>query len=342
MSIVKVGINGFGRIGKMILRLSLPRNDVKIVGINDPFIDANQMAYLLKFDSVHGRFDGSVDVCDGDLIVNGNRISVFSQRYPSNVKWNSCGAKYIAETSGFFTANDDVKLHIKYGGARKVVVASAGENLPIFIPGINLEKYEKKYKAVSMASAEMNCIAPLIKILSENFGIEEAMSTTINSATSFNSAVDSTNKFDLRKNRSILGNIIPVKTNINKEIESVFPDLKGRLITKEIIVPTSDVGLLDFSVKLKTDTCIDEVRYRIKEASETYMKSILGYTEEEIVSSDIISDKRCCIFDAKASVAVNGSYMKLFAWFDNEVAYSDKVLDLIVHMNNLDRRINKK
>lgn len=341
MSIVKVGINGFGRIGKMILRLSLLRSDVKIVGINDPFIDVNQMAYLLKYDSVHGKFDGSIEVCDGDLVVNGNKISVFSQRYPSNIDWKSCGAKYIAETSGIFTANEDVKLHIKYGGARKVIVTSAGENLPVFIPGINLDKYEKKYKAVSMASSEMNCLAPLIKVLDENFGIEEAISTTIDSVTSITSAVDATNKFDLRKNRGILGNIIPTKNNISREIESVFPDFKGRIINKAIFVPTSDVGLLDLNVKLKTDTSIDEVRYKVKEASETYMKSVLGYTEDDVVSSDIISDKRCCIFDAKASVALNGSFMKLFAWFDNEVAYSDKVLDLIVYMNSLDRRINK-
>lgn len=337
MAKVKIGINGFGRIGRLVFRACCDRTDVKVVAINDPFIDLEYMAYMLKYDSVHGQFAGDIKIEDGKLVVNGNAITVFAEKDPANINWKSAGAKYIAEATGIFTTTESAKVHIKKGGAKKVVITAPSNDAPMFVCGVNLDKYDKKMKVVSNASCTTNCLAPLAKVINDKFGIVEGLMTTVHATTATQKTVDGPSKKDWRGGRAAGGNIIPSSTGAAKAVGKVIPELKGKLTGMAFRVPTLDVSVVDLTVRLEKETTYDEVKAAIKEASETYMNGIMGYTEDAVVSTDFVSDPRTSIFDAKAGIALNGNFMKLVSWYDNEWGYSTKVIDLIVHMAKVDR-----
>ncbi|MBR1748148.1 MAG: type I glyceraldehyde-3-phosphate dehydrogenase [Clostridia bacterium] len=338
MAKVKIGINGFGRIGRLVLRACCERTDVKVVGINDPFIDVNYMKYMLQYDSVHGKFNGTIDVVDGKLVVNGNEITIFAEKDPANINWKSCGAKYIAEATGVFTTTEAAKVHIKKGGAKKVVITAPSKDAPMFVCGVNLDQYDRKMKVVSNASCTTNCLAPLAKVIHENFGIVEGLMTTVHATTATQKTVDGPSKKDWRGGRGAGNNIIPSSTGAAKAVGKVIPELNGKLTGMSFRVPTADVSVVDLTVRLEKSATYDEVKAAVKEASETYMNGILGYTEDAVVSTDFIDEKRTSVFDASAGIALNGNFMKLVAWYDNEWGYSNKVVDLIVHMAKVDKR----
>ena len=338
MGKVKIGINGFGRIGRLVFRACCARTDVKVVGINDPFIDVDYMAYMLKYDSTHGKFDGDIQVVDGKLVVNGNPITIFAERDPANINWKSCGAKYIAEATGVFTTVDAAKVHIKNGGAKKVVITAPSKDAPMFVCGVNLDKYERKMKVVSNASCTTNCLAPMAKVLNDNFGIVEGLMTTVHATTATQKTVDGPSKKDWRGGRGAGANIIPSSTGAAKAVGKVIPELNGKLTGMAFRVPTPDVSVVDLTVRLEQETTYDEVKRVMKEASETYLKGILGYTEDAVVSTDFVSDPRTSIFDATAGIALSGNFMKLVSWYDNEWGYSNKVVDLIVYMSKVDKQ----
>lgn len=337
MAKVKIGINGFGRIGRLVFRACCDRKDVIVVGINDPFIDLDYMAYMLKYDSVHGQFKGDIKIEDGKLVVNGNPVTVFAEKDPANINWKSCGAKYIAEATGVFTTTDAAKVHIKKGGAKKVVITAPSKDAPMFVCGVNLDKYDKKMKVVSNASCTTNCLAPLAKVINDKFGIVEGLMTTVHATTATQKTVDGPSKKDWRGGRSASANIIPSSTGAAKAVGKVIPELNGKLTGMSFRVPTVDVSVVDLTCRLEKEATYEEVKTAVKEASETTMKGILGYTEEAVVSTDFITDSRTSIFDAGAGIALNGNFMKLVSWYDNEWGYSCKVVDLIVHMANVDR-----
>ena len=338
MAKVKIGINGFGRIGRLVFRACCERNDVKVVGINDPFIDVNYMKYMLQYDSVHGQFDGTIEVADGKLIVNGNEVTVFAEKDPANINWKSCGAKYIAEATGVFTTTELAKVHIKKGGAKKVVITAPSKDAPMFVCGVNLDAYDRKMKVVSNASCTTNCLAPLAKVINDKFGIVEGLMTTVHATTATQKTVDGPSKKDWRGGRGAGCNIIPSSTGAAKAVGKVIPELNGKLTGMAFRVPTPDVSVVDLTVRLAKEATYDEVKAAVKEASETYMKGILGYTEDAVVSTDFVHEKRTSVFDASAGIALNGNFMKLVSWYDNEWGYSNKVVDLIVHMAKVDKQ----
>lgn len=338
MGKVKIGINGFGRIGRLVFRACCERNDVKVVGINDPFIDVEYMKYMLQYDSVHGQFDGTIEVADGKLIVNGNEITVFAEKDPANINWKSCGAKYIAEATGVFTTTELARVHIRKGGAKKVVITAPSKDAPMFVCGVNLDKYDRKMKVVSNASCTTNCLAPLAKVINDNFGIVEGLMTTVHATTATQKTVDGPSKKDWRGGRGAGCNIIPSSTGAAKAVGKVIPELNGKLTGMAFRVPTPDVSVVDLTVRLAKEATYDEVKAAIKEASETTMKGILGYTEDAVVSTDFVHEKRTSVFDASAGIALNGNFMKLVSWYDNEWGYSNKVVDLIVHMAKVDKQ----
>ena len=338
MGKVKIGINGFGRIGRLVFRACCARTDVKVVGINDPFIDVDYMAYMLKYDSTHGKFDGDIQVVDGKLVVNGNPITIFAERDPANINWKSCGAKYIAEATGVFTTVEAAKVHIKNGGAKKVVITAPSKDAPMFVCGVNLDKYERKMKVVSNASCTTNCLAPMAKVLNDNFGIVEGLMTTVHATTATQKTVDGPSKKDWRGGRGAGANIIPSSTGAAKAVGKVIPELNGKLTGMAFRVPTPDVSVVDLTVRLGQETTYDEVKRVMKEASETYLRGSLGYTEDAVVSTDFVSDPRTSIFDATAGIALSGNFMKLVSWYDNEWGYSNKVVDLIVYMSKVDKQ----
>ena len=336
MARVKIGINGFGRIGRLVFRACCDRKDVKVVGINDPLIDLDYMKFMLQYDTVHGKFNGTVEVANGKLIVNGNEIAVFAEKDPANIDWKSCGAKYIAEATGVFTTVDKAKAHFK-GGAKKVVITAPSKDAPMFVMGVNENTYDKKMKIVSNASCTTNCLAPLAKVINDKFGIVEGLMTTVHATTATQKTVDGPSMKDWRGGRAASGNIIPSSTGAAKAVGKVIPELNGKLTGMAFRVPTLDVSVVDLTVRLEKTTSYEEVKAAVKEASETYMKGILGYTEDDVVSSDFIHDSRTSIFDAKAGIELNGNFMKLVSWYDNEWGYSNKVVDLIAHMAKVDR-----
>ena len=338
MAKVKIGINGFGRIGRLVFRACCERNDVKVVGINDPFIDLDYMAYMLKYDSVHGPFTGTIEVADGKLIVNGNPITVFAEKDPKNINWKSCGAKYIAEATGVFTGMEAAKDHIKYGGAKKVVITAPSKDAPMFVCGVNLDKYDKKMKVVSNASCTTNCLAPLAKVIHENFGIVEGLMTTVHATTATQKTVDGPSKKDWRGGRAAAGNIIPSSTGAAKAVGKVIPELNGKLTGMSMRIPTLDVSVVDLTVRLEKAATYDEVKAAVKAASEGELKGILGYTEDAVVSTDFVNETRTSVFDASAGIALNSNFMKLISWYDNEWGYSNKVVDLIVYMSKVDKQ----
>lgn len=331
MEKVKIGINGFGRIGKLILRAALKRSDVEVVAINDPFLTPENAKYMLQYDTIHGKFDCKCEYEDNALIVNGKRIAYFMEKDPINIKWGEVKADYIAEASGVFTKYDDAKKHL-LGGAKKVVVTAPGKNMPMFVMGVNEEKYEKTMDIVSNASCTTNCLAPLAKVIHEAFTIKEGLMTTVHSATASQLVVDGPSKKDMRAGRAASYNIIPASTGAAKAVGEVLPELNGILTGMSFRVPTLNVSVVDLTVTLEKPTTYEEIKKVIKEKSEKELKGILGYTEEAAVSSDFIGDPHTCIFDAEAGIMLNDHFVKLIAWYDNEWGYSNKVLDLMLHM----------
>jgi|SRR5690554_2519278 len=332
---VKVGINGFGRIGRLVFRAAMDNPQVEIVGINDPFIDLEYMTYMLKYDSIHGQFQGSVAVEGDKLVVNGKQISVFAFKNPAEIPWNSCGAEYIVESTGVFKEIEKASAHFK-GGAKKVVVSAPSKDAPMFVMGVNEDKYSKDMRVVSNASCTTNCLAPLAKVINDNFGIVEGLMTTVHSTTATQKTVDGPSQKDWRGGRAAANNIIPSSTGAAKAVGKVIPELNGKLTGMAFRVPTLDVSVVDLTCRLEKSATYEEIKAAVKKASENEMKGILGYTEEDLVSSDFIHDPRTSIFDAKAGIALNDNFVKLVSWYDNEWGYSNKVVDLICHMAKVD------
>ncbi len=330
MSKIKVGINGFGRIGRLVLRASLKRDDMQVVAIND-LIDVEYMAYMLKYDTVHGRFDGTIEVKDGKLIVNGNTIRVTSEKVPANLRWNEVGAEYIVESTGLFLTKETAQQHIDAGAKKVVMSAPSKDDTPMFVMGVNHNNY-KGESIVSNASCTTNCLAPLTKVIHDNFGLLEGLMTTVHSTTATQKTVDGPSAKDWRGGRAAAGNIIPSSTGAAKAVTKVIPELKGKLTGMSFRVPTLNVSVVDLTCRLEKAATYEEIKAAMKKASENELKGILGYTEEAVVSSDFIGDSRTSIFDAEAGIMLNPTFVKLVAWYDNEWGYSNKVLDLIAHI----------
>ncbi|AUG58314.1 MAG TPA: type I glyceraldehyde-3-phosphate dehydrogenase [Ruminiclostridium sp.] len=334
---VKVGINGFGRIGRLVFRASIDNPDVEVVGINDPFIDLEYMKYMLKYDTVHGQFKGEISSKDGKLVVNGKEISVYACMEPSEIPWKECGAEYIVESTGVFTTTEKASAHIS-AGAKKVVISAPSKDAPMFVMGVNHDKYTKDMDVVSNASCTTNCLAPLAKVIHDNFGIVEGLMTTVHATTATQKTVDGPSKKDWRGGRAAAGNIIPSSTGAAKAVGKVIPELNGKLTGMAFRVPTLDVSVVDLTCRLEKPTSYEEIKAAIKKASENELKGILGYTEDDVVSSDFIGEARTSVFDAKAGIALNDNFVKLVAWYDNEWGYSNKVIDLICHMASVDSK----
>ncbi|HHU48638.1 MAG: type I glyceraldehyde-3-phosphate dehydrogenase [Caldicoprobacterales bacterium] len=332
---IKIGINGFGRIGRLVFRASLDNPNVKVVGINDPFIDLDYMVYMLRYDSVHGQFKGDAKAENGKLVVNGNEINVYASMNPEEIPWNECGAEYIVESTGVFTTTEKASAHFK-GGAKKVVISAPSKDTPMFVMGVNQDKYTKDMNVVSNASCTTNCLAPLAKVLHENFGIVEGLMTTVHATTATQKTVDGPSKKDWRGGRAAAANIIPSSTGAAKAVGKVIPELNGKLTGMAFRVPTINVSVVDLTCRLEKAASYDEIKAAMKKASENELKGIMGYTEDAVVSTDFISDSRTCIFDAGAGISLNPNFVKLVAWYDNEWGYSNKVVDLIAHMAKVD------
>ena len=328
---IKVGINGFGRIGRLVFRASLLRDDIEVVAIND-LIEVDYMAYMLKYDSVHGKFEGTVSAEDGMLVVNGRKIRVTAEKEPALINWGAVGADYVVESTGRFLTKELSEGHIKAGAKYVVMSAPSKDDTPMFVMGVNLDTYKKGTQFVSNASCTTNCLAPLAKVLNDNFGIEMGLMTTVHAATSTQKTVDGPSNKDWRGGRSALGNIIPSSTGAAKAVGKVIPELNGKLTGMSFRVPTMDVSVVDLTVSLKKGATYDEICAAVKKASEGELKGILGYTEEMVVSTDFTTDPRTSIFDAKAGIALTDKFVKVVSWYDNEWGYSNKVLCLIAHM----------
>jgi glyceraldehyde 3-phosphate dehydrogenase len=335
MSKVKLGINGFGRIGRIVFRETFNRDNVEVVAIND-LLDVDHLAYLLKYDSVHGRFAGKVEVKDGKLYVNDKYIRVTAERDPKLIKWDDAtvDVDVVAECTGIFTTLESAHYHIE-GGAKKVVISAPSADAPMFVMGVNHETAKASDTIVSNASCTTNCLAPLAKVLNDNFGIVEALMTTVHATTSTQMTADGPSKKDWRGGRAASVNIIPSSTGAAKAVGKVIPELNGKLTGMAFRVPTIDVSVVDMTVKLAKETTYEEIMKVIKETSETSMKGILGYTEDDVVSQDFISDKRTSIVDAKAGIGLNSTFFKIVSWYDNEYGYSSKLIDLAVHVAKL-------
>ena len=335
---VKVGINGFGRIGRLVFRAACANPNVEVNAINDPFIDVDYMVYMLRYDTVHGQFQGTIEVKDGDLVVNGHAIKVYACMNPQEIPWGQAGAEYIVESTGVFTTTEKASAHF-VGGAKKVVISAPAKDkeTPMFVMGVNHEKYTKDMKVVSNASCTTNCLAPLASVINEKFGITDGLMTTVHATTATQKTVDGPSKKDWRGGRGAAFNIIPSSTGAAKAVGVVIPELNGKLTGMSFRVPTADVSVVDLTVNLKTPTTMDEIKKAMKEASESERwKGIIGYTEDAVVSSDFISDARTSIFDATAGIQLTPTFVKLVAWYDNEWGYSNKVVNLIEHMAKVD------
>ena len=328
---IKVGINGFGRIGRFVFRAAQKRSDIEIVGIND-LLDAEYMAYMLKYDTMHGRFDGTVEVKDGHLVVNGKTIRVTAEKNPADLKWNEIGAEYVVESTGLFLSKEKAQGHIDAGAKYVVMSAPSKDDTPMFVCGVNTDKYVKGTQFVSNASCTTNCLAPLAKVLHDNFGITDGLMTTVHATTATQKTVDGPSVKDWRGGRAAAGNIIPSSTGAAKAVGKVIPELNGKLTGMSFRVPTLDVSVVDLTVNLAKPATYAEICEAIKKASEGELKGILGYTDEDVVSSDFLGDTRTSIFGAKAGIALTDKFVKLVSWYDNEIGYSNKVLDLVAHM----------
>ena len=330
---IRIGINGFGRIGRLVFRSAIKQNDITIVGIND-LLDVNHLAYLLKYDSVHGRFDGTVDVKGNDLIVDGKTIQITAERDPASIGWGAMKTDVVAECTGIFTTLEKAQLHID-GGAKKVVISAPSADAPMFVMGVNHSEVLSDQTIVSNASCTTNCLAPIAKVLNDHFTIEEGLMTTVHATTATQFTVDGPSKKDFRGGRSSLLNIMPASTGAAKAVTKVIPALEGKLTGMAFRVPTANVSVVDLTVKLKKKTSYEEIKSVMKKHADTDLKNILGYTEEPVVSQDFIGDVRTSVFDAGAGMELNSSFFKIISWYDNECGYSNKLIDLAKHINQL-------
>ncbi|KAG5459066.1 MAG: glyceraldehyde-3-phosphate dehydrogenase [Olpidium bornovanus] len=335
--VVKVGINGFGRIGRLVFRASLTNPNVLVTAINDPFIDPEYMVYLLKYDSTHGRFKGDVSYDDKHITVNGNKIAVYGARNPAEIAWKDAGAEYIVESTGVFTNTEKAKAHLQ-GGAKKVIISAPSEDAPMFVCGVNLEAYQPSMQVISNASCTTNCLAPLAKVINDKFGIVEGLMTTVHAVTATQKTVDGPSGKDWRSGRAATGNIIPASTGAAKAVGKVIPELKGKLTGMAFRVQNPDVSVVDLTARLAKDASYDEIVAAVKEAASGPLKGVLGWTEEQVVSSDFISDTHSSVFDVKAGIALNSRFVKLISWYDNEFGYSTRVIDLIQYVAAVDAK----
>jgi glyceraldehyde 3-phosphate dehydrogenase len=333
MAALRIGINGFGRIGRLVLRATVERDNIEVVAIND-LLDVEHLAYLLEYDSVHGRFKGTVSVKDGHLVVNGKTIRVTAEKDPTNLKWDEVGADIVAECTGIFTTLATAQKHID-GGAKKVVISAPSADAPMFVMGVNHKAAKASDTIVSNASCTTNCLAPIAKVLNDAFGIEEGLMTTVHATTATQLTVDGPSRKDYRGGRSALLNIIPASTGAAKAVGKVIPALQGKLTGMSFRVPTADVSVVDLTVRLQKETSYAEIKKVMKEASEGPLKGILGYTDELVVSQDFVGDTRTSIFDADAGIELNSKFFKVVSWYDNEAGYSNKLVDLALHINSL-------
>ena len=331
---VKIGINGFGRIGRLVFRAACGRPEIEIVGIND-LIAVDYMAYMLKYDSTHGRFSGTVEVKDGHLVVNGKTIRVTAEKDPANLKWNEVGAEYVVESTGLFLEKAKAEAHIKAGAKRVVLSAPSKDDTPMFVMGVNHTAYKADMSIVSNASCTTNCLAPIAKVLNDNWGILEGLMTTVHAVTATQKTVDAPSAKDWRGGRGAAQNIIPSSTGAAKAVGKVIPALNGKLTGMAFRVPTPDVSVVDLTCRLAKPATYGEIKAAMKKASEGELKGILGYTEDAVVSTDFVGDSRTSIFDADAGIALSDTFVKVVSWYDNEMGYSHKVLDLILHMNTV-------
>ena len=328
---VKIGINGFGRIGKLSFQAALAKEGVEVVAVNDPFVTADYMAYMTKYDTVHGRFNGTIEEKDGNLVVNGNEIKVYNEMDPHNIPWGELGVEYVLECSGVFTTMEKAGAHLE-AGAKKVIISAPSKDAPMFVMGVNNETYDPSMNIVSNASCTTNCLAPLAKVINDNFGITEGLMTTVHSTTATQKTVDGASKKDWRGGRAAAANIIPSSTGAAKAVGKVIPELNGKLTGMSLRVPTVDVSVVDLTCNLAKPTTYEEICAAVKKASEGELKGILGYTDEDVVSSDFISDPHTSIFDAKAGIMLTDTFVKLVSWYDNEWGYSNKLVDLACYI----------
>ena len=333
MSKVKIGINGFGRIGRIAFRIAANRPDVQVVGIND-LLDVEHLAYLLKYDSVHGQFDGTIDIKNGNLVINGNEIRVTAERNPEDLKWDAVNADVVLDCTGIFTNLEGAQKHIT-AGAKKVAISAPSADAPMFVMGVNHKEITADHTIVSNASCTTNCLAPIAKVLNDSFGIAEGLMTTVHAATATQFTVDGPSRKDYRLGRASLNNIVPASTGAAKAVGKVIPELNGKLTGMAFTVPTVDVSVVDLTCRLEKSASFDEVKAAIKHASENELKGILGYTEEGVVSQDFVSETKTSTFDANASMALNDNFVKIISWYDNEYGYSSKLVDLAQYISVL-------
>ncbi len=333
MATVKIGINGFGRIGRIAFRVAVSRSNVEVVGIND-LLDVDHLAYLLKYDSVHGRFNGTIEVKNGNLVVNGKEIRITAERNPEDLKWDAVGAEIVLDCTGIFTSLEGAQKHIT-AGAKKVAISAPSADAPMFVMGVNHKKITAANTIVSNASCTTNCLAPLVKVINDNFGIIEGLMTTVHATTATQLTVDGPSRKDWRGGRSALTNIIPSSTGAAKAVGKVIPELNGKLTGMSFRIPTADVSVVDLTVRTEKSATFEEVKAALKAASENDLKGVLGYTEEAVVSQDFVSEPRTSVFDADASIALNDNFFKLVAWYDNEFGYSTKLVDLAEYIHSV-------
>lgn len=330
-----VGINGFGRIGRLVLRNALENSNVNVVAINDPFIAPDYAAYMFKYDSTHGRFKGEVKAASDGIVINGKKVLVFNEKDPAQIPWGKNGVSYVVESTGVFTTIEKAQAHIS-GGAKRVVISAPSADAPMYVVGVNLDKYSPKDQIVSNASCTTNCLAPLAKVIHDEFGLVEGLMTTVHSYTATQKTVDGPSHKDWRGGRTAAANIIPSSTGAAKAVGKVIPELNGKLTGISIRVPTPDVSVVDLTARLQKSATIEQINATIKKYSEGQMKGVLGYTDEDVVSSDFTGDTHSSIYDAKASLALNGNFVKLISWYDNEYGYSARVVDLLVEIAKKD------
>ncbi|EGW31796.1 glyceraldehyde-3-phosphate dehydrogenase [Spathaspora passalidarum NRRL Y-27907] len=328
---ITVGINGFGRIGRLVLRVALQRKDIEVVAINDPFIATDYAAYMFKYDSTHGRYKGEVTSEGNQLIIDGQKITVFQERDPADIPWGKSGVDYVIESTGVFTKIEGANKHIQ-AGAKKVLITAPSADAPMFVVGVNEDKYTSDINILSNASCTTNCLAPLAKVINDKFGIEEGLMTTVHSITATQKTVDGPSHKDWRGGRTASGNIIPSSTGAAKAVGKVIPELNGKLTGMSLRVPTVDVSVVDLTVRLKTPTTYEEISAAIKAASEGELKGVLGYTEDAVVSTDFLGSTYSSIFDSKAGILLSPTFVKLISWYDNEFGYSTRVVDLLEHV----------
>ncbi len=333
---IRIGINGFGRIGRLVMRASMENSDVEVVGINDPFISADYMAYMMKYDSVHGRYKGEISGSDGKLVVDGKEIAAYGEKDPAGIPWSECGADYIVESTGVFLTKETAEGHLKAGAKKVIMSAPSKDDTPMFVVGVNHGDYTKDMDYVSNASCTTNCLAPLAKVVHDNWGIAEGLMTTVHAMTATQKVADGPSGKKWRDGRAASGNIIPASTGAAKAVGKVIPDLNGKLTGMAFRIPTLDVSVVDLTCRLEKGASYDEIKAKMKEAADGELKGVLMYTEEEVVSSDFIGEAHTSVFDAGAGISLNDNFVKLVAWYDNEWGYSCKVVDLVVHMASVD------